>query len=174
MEQLMTVEEFRKFANDKHAERGYTYDGKPYSYHTDMVAANVRRFKHLLPPHIDPIVVEMAADGHDLIEDCGVTFNDIRKLAGKEVARLILAVSDVPGEDRVERFLLTCPKIRRNIAAIYLKLCDTMANMGSGKETGNSMYDKYQKEHPIFRYVYYEKSKIFQEMWDELDRIANH
>lgn len=177
MERLMTLEEFRKFAADKHAERGYTYDGKPYLVHLEMVAANVRKYSHLLtllPFKVDPVIVEMAAYGHDLIEDCGVTFSDIKKIAGRKVAELILTVSNVPGEDRIERFLLTSPKIRKNIVAIFLKICDTMANMGSGKMTGNSMFEKYKKEHVIFRYVYYDKSKIFQEMWDEMEVIANH
>ena len=170
----MNLEEFRVYANEMHKKRGYKYDEYEYSFHTNMVRKNVKRFAHLLPPHIKEEDMEMAADGHDLIEDCGVTYNDIKRRTNKVVANLILAVSNVPGEDRVERFFLTAPKIRKSIGAMYLKNCDTMANMSHGKRTGNSMFEKYKSEHVIYKYAFYNKSKsIFQEMWDEFDKIIN-
>lgn len=168
----MNLDEFREYAHEMHKLRNYKYDEHEYSFHLIMVEDMVKKYMHLLPPHIKFTDLLMAAIGHDLIEDCGVTFNDIRRMTNKAVAQLILAVSNVPGEDRVERFFLTAPKIRKSIGAIFLKICDTMANMSHSKNTGSSMYDKYVSEFPIFKYAFYNKSKsIFQIMWDDFEKL---
>lgn len=170
---MMTVAEFREYAITMHRESGKLYDGKPYETHLDMVVVNIRKNAHLLPPHIRLSDMEKAGYGHDLIEDCGLTFNDIKAVAGEVVARLILNVSDVPGEDRIERFLLTCPKTRQDLGAIYLKMNDRAANTEYSNKNGSSMSKKYKKEYGFFKYVYEPKSKIFAEMWNHLDKLVD-
>jgi len=169
----MTLDEFRVYAHEMHKLRGYKYDEHEYSFHLDMVETNVIRFAHLLPPHIKLVDMQMAATGHDLIEDCGVTYNEILIRTNKVVADLVLAVSDVPAENRMLRFILTAPKILKLIGAIYLKMCDKGANMGHSLRTGSGMYDKYKTEIPFFKYVFFGKTKnIFQPMWDWLEAMV--
>jgi len=169
---MMTVAEFRVFAIAEHKKAGKLYDGQPYEVHLDMVAGKIKKYSRYIPGGINGLApIEMAAYGHDLIEDCGLTYNDIKKVAGENVARIILNVSDVPGEDRTERFLLTCVKTRRDASAIYLKICDRMANTEYSIQNGSSMSKKYQKEYAMFKYVYEPKSKSLAAMWKDLDEV---
>jgi (p)ppGpp synthase/HD superfamily hydrolase len=167
----LTVKECAVFAAEKHAACGQTYRGKPYSYHTGGVADYVRKYAYLLPPHVNPIVVEKAAHGHDLYEDCALSFNDLSAVFGIKAAQYILTVSDVPGEDRVEKMYLTLPKIRRSLGATYLKMCDRAFNSSQD----GSMKKTYIAEYYIFRYALYNKTKdIFAPFWEELDKLHGY
>ena len=169
-EKLMTVEECAIFAAKKHAERGYTYGDKDYSYHTYGVAGYVRKYSYLLPPHIDPDDVERAAHGHDLYEDCGMTYNDLISVGfGVNAAKMILAVSDVPGEDRIEKMYLTLPKVRREgLGAILLKMSDRAFNASQD----GSMKKTYKKEYHIVKYILESRTReVFAPFWEELDEL---
>jgi len=173
MKGSMNLEEFAAFAAKKHADRGYTYGDKPYSYHTGGVAALVRKYAYLLEDtDVDPEDVEKAAHGHDLYEDCGQTYNDLTKRCGTNAARMILAVSDVPGEDRIEKMYLTLPKVRAaGYGAMLLKLCDRMFN---GNQQG-SMKNKYRAEYIIVRYILASKTRfLFGPLWKDLDKMFGY
>ena len=174
MKGSMTLEEFAAFAAKKHVDRGYTYaDGVPYSVHLNGVANLVRKYAYLLEgTGVDPDDVEKAAHGHDLYEDCGLTFNDLSKRCGTNAARMILAVSDVPGEDRIEKIYLTLPKVRAaGLGATLLKLCDRMFN---GMQNG-SMQGKYRVEYPIVRYILISRTDmVFRPLWEDLDKMFGY
>lgn len=62
----------------QHRNTNHFYDTYlPYEFHLRMVVQVANDFKHLCPVFGDKI--ELACWGHDLIEDCRVSWNDCKK-----------------------------------------------------------------------------------------------
>lgn len=127
----------RNYAIQKHGEQKYAH--YPYSYHLDKVYE---------------IVVEMnlgedyeiAAYLHDVIEDCGVSKEEIAKLFNQHIAELVFAVSGF-GENRKERQEDMKNKMALYPESINLKMADRLANIRSSKINKPSLYQTYKKEH---------------------------
>jgi len=66
---------------------------------------------------------------HDNIEDTSDTVQDIEELFGWQIAQLVWAVSDGPGETRKERHQNTYPKTASVENAVIVKLADRIANV---------------------------------------------
>lgn len=146
---------FRVWAIDQHRNTNHLYDKiVPYEYHLHMVAREVVR--HMLVAGIQPVghneVLVNAAYGHDLIEDCRITYNDLLEAgAGHEVAEIIYALTDDKGKNRAERGneghyarLVQVP------GAAFVKFCDRIANVRYSKFAESSMFEKYRREHSSF------------------------
>ena len=152
---ITIVQAAREYGQRVHDAAGCTYgdDNKGYIIHLDDVHSNVFEFKEVFVYDNDKWNTRAAAYTHDTIEDAQQTFNDVKIATNKDVAKITLAVTDVPEENRLLRHLMTLPKIVKDYRAIILKLCDLMANSSYGKGVKNSMYKKYQKEWTYKRYV---------------------
>jgi (p)ppGpp synthase/HD superfamily hydrolase len=170
----------REYAQKCHNDANCTYDEQNYFVHVDMVVdevdANFGIFKNIE----DYEITKAAANLHDCIEDAKQSFNDIKKISNKEVAHVVLAVTDYPDENRLLRHLLTMHKTVRDYRAIILKLCDIYANGSYSKKRGSSMYKKYKREYeyrkPIFKIAFeWYDEKINQKeldiFWDKLDKL---
>ena len=154
------MDRIAKYAKKCHQAVHQLYDGEDYyDIHVVAVVENVIEFKDVFREVADFEVCRDAAKCHDLIEDAHQTYRDILDIAGEAVADVTFAVTDVPGETRLLRALNTLPKTIKDYRAIVLKLCDIAANAAHGKETGGSMFRKYQKEWPFKRYVFEEALK---------------
>jgi (p)ppGpp synthase/HD superfamily hydrolase len=108
----------------------------------------------------------IAAILHDVVEDCGVSVDEIRELYGDWVARIVEKVTDAPGANRKERKAKTYAKIAGHKEATIVKLCDRIHNMSSGGKL-----DMYIKEYPEF------KAKLnvvpgLERLWAVLDSLA--
>lgn len=138
----------RIFAAEVHNAAGCTYgdNDEPYSVHTQDVYEWVYEFRKVFKIEEDIGNTLAGANTHDTIEDAQQTYNDVMNATNKDVADITLAVTDVPAENRMLRFLLTVPKMIRDHRALVLKVCDIGANSNYGKGRKNSMYYKYQKE----------------------------
>lgn len=127
------------------------YDTRlPYSFHLQAVICQVDRFlttsfsENLRDVHPN---LKIAAAGHDLIEDARMTYNDIKNITNKEVADIIYACTDEKGKNRKERHSQRFfDELKQNRLAVYVKLCDIMANVLYSKLTNSSMFDKYVEE----------------------------
>lgn len=156
MEKKSIIVAAREFAVRVHDNAGCTYgdEDQPYVMHLDMVAANVLRFKKVFKNEADFVCTHAAAFSHDTIEDAQQTFNDVREATSIHVAEVTLAVTDIPEQNRLLRFLATVPKIIKDHRALVLKVCDVAANSEYGLGQKNSMHKKYAKEwiykRPIF------------------------
>ncbi len=144
--ELTLVQKAYNYAVKCHSETNHLYDGKPYSYHLKMVYDNGLRFKKCIPlAFIDNVFA--ACWLHDTIEDCRVTYNDIKSEFGFEVAEIVYALTNDKGKNRKERAGENYYKgIRETKFATFVKLCDRIANVEYSKNTGSSMYEKYKKE----------------------------
>jgi len=146
------------------------YDDLPYHVHLQDVVKFIKRFKYLIPEE-DFDAVLIAGWGHDCLEDTGITYNDVVKALGKKPADIIYAVSNEKGHNRPERANdKYYAGIKENPLAIYVKLCDRLANLTFSKHHGHTnMYKTYQMEKEHFRNKLY--NGMFDEMWDAIDQI---
>lgn len=142
------------------------YDSKyPYYYHLDMVLKFALKFSHIVDFNIN---VCLGALFHDLIEDCRLTYNDVKDKWGEEVADIVFACTELRGRNRDERHgpeyyaLLQTSEL-----GSYDKICDVIANMTQGTLTGSSMLSKYRKNYPKFKSLLYRDK--FKEMFDYIE-----
>jgi len=142
--------EIKQFAFEQHANVNHFYDGKPYSFHLEMVADFALRFKDL----IDEDELNLALAGcycHDLIEDCRLTYNDIGERFGKDLAEITYALTNEKGKNRAERANVKYYSgITKNKIAHFVKICDRLANINHSVNSGSSMINAYREEHDDF------------------------
>jgi hypothetical protein len=94
---------------------------------------------------------EIACFGHDLIEDARQSYNDVRVALGDEAANIIFGVTNNTGKTRAERAdERYYEKIRTTKGAIFVKLCDRIANVRYGKLTKSRQFEMYKKENEHF------------------------
>lgn len=120
-----------------------TYDIYPYMYHIKQVVKIVEELGY------DESII-IASILHDTLEDTPLSYNDIKKAFGKEVAEIVYCVTDELGRNRNERKEKTYPKIRSNWKATVVKICDRIANINQSKEYNRELYEMYKKEHSLF------------------------
>jgi len=153
----------RKYAIEKHGDQ--KYGTHPYSYHLDMV------YEESLSHGLDP-VVSVASFLHDIIEDTDVTYDDlVKEFGSEELASLVFCVTDEAGKNRKERKAATYPKLKGNLNAIALKLCDRISNVRVCREAGvPDLLSMYKKEQPEFE-SQLKTSDHHPSLWAELDRL---
>ena len=106
---------------DQHRNTNHFYDTYlPYEFHLRMVHQVAQDFKYLLDDTVDYYTGEsyrgpkqeqvtlrqacmVATYGHDLIEDCRTSYNDVKEHLGQEVADIVYAVTNEKGKNRKER-----------------------------------------------------------------------
>lgn len=155
-EQIEFVEKARDFAIKHHEETNHLYDGKPYRFHLEMVFAFALKYIYLIPVKYRHIVLA-AIWLHDTIEDCRLTYNDVKKATNYQVAEIVYALSNEKGKTRAERANSKYYKgIRTIIYAVFAKLADRLGNgkysyeKSIGQITAGSMFDKYGAENDKF------------------------
>ncbi len=178
----MDFQKIRQYAIDCHNRSNCEYDGQSYCIHTDMVANIMRRFSYVFIFQEDRDNTEGAAHCHDLIEDAKESYNNIKDNTNRDIADIVLAVTDVHEKNRLLRHLFTMGKTVKDHRAIILKMCDMHANASYSKAHDSSMYAKYVEEYayrkPIFKkaltwYKKYINYDVLNLLWTELDEIHN-
>ena len=95
--------------------------------------------------------VMIAVWGHDLIEDARVSYNDVKSNLGPEAADIIYAVTNEKGKNRSERANAKYYEgIRNTPGAVFVKLCDRIANVQYSKLTKSRMFEMYKEENVSF------------------------
>jgi len=147
-----------KWILKQHEDTNHYYDKYlPYAFHLRMVEKAAADFAFLLDVNpgkaIYPTSVQitLAAYGHDLIEDTRISYNDVKIQLGETVADIIYAVSNEKGKNRKERANAAYYMgIRETPGAVFVKLCDRIANLQYSKMTGSRMFEMYRKENDNF------------------------
>jgi len=154
-----------KFACRNHALA--RYGDKPYDVHPETVVNILIEFG------CDTEVTRIGAWLHDIIEATDLSYNDIKKLFGAEVAEIVYLCTDLKGRNRdarkAEPLYL---ELRENLDATKVKVADRIANARESIENGHSMGEKYKKEYEKFRGYLYFVGHI-DKMWDELDKLMS-
>jgi len=189
-----------KWIIDQHESTNHKYDGYlPYEFHLRMVVQVFNEFKNLLPEMLFTCeeevhrniwetkdetlrVIELACWGHDLLEDTRVSYNDIRHRLDMcsdhnvtYVSDIIYAVTNEKGRTRKERANDKYYEgIRNTPGAVFVKLCDRIANVRYSKMTKGSMIEKYRKENEEFMtQLGYsgQPSQLYFSMFYELNKL---
>lgn len=148
------------------------YRGKPYWSHYDDVENILLGYGF---GHDNGLII--ASRLHDIMEDCGWTYNDIMKEFGKDVADLVYRVTDFKGHNRRERkpdqlYI----EMRENLRATILKIADRIANARASVLNGDSMGDTYKQEYAHFREMLKPSCMVngcTTPMWNELDELMD-
>lgn len=163
-----------KYAIDAHDKTNHKYDGVSYSLHLTIASMVAQKFIHLIPIEHQESVLN-AVWLHDTIEDARLTFNDVKKVAGEDVANLVFAVSNEKGKGRNDR---ANKKYYTEMAEVpyarFVKLCDRYANVLYSSQTKSSMLVTYQLEHEKFLKMMFpikRDSYAYAEMIDELNAL---
>ena len=144
------IDRAHDYATRCHRETNHRYDGRPYEFHLEMVVREAYRFLHLVPEADRPTVVA-AAWCHDVIEDCRQTYNDVVAATSVAVADIVYAVTNEKGKTRADRASGHYYEgIRKDPLAVFVKLCDRLANAGYSQVQGTRMFDRYREEHSDF------------------------
>lgn len=149
LERFGILREFCRFAVDQHdVVCNQKYAGKlPYSFHLKLVAAQATKFEKLIDPP-QRTLVQAACYGHDLIEDARVTYNDIKE-KDEELAEIIFLCTEMRGRNRAERKSEAFYReLATNKLAVFVKLCDLIANVHYSAMSNSSMFHKYKAEYP--------------------------
>jgi (p)ppGpp synthase/HD superfamily hydrolase len=164
-----------KWCIKQHTDTNHMYDTYlPYEFHLRMVNHVAHQFQHLLDNEVDYFtgkreisrvgddtetlreVCLIATWGHDLIEDTRVSYNDVKSQLGQAAADIIYAVTNEKGKKRKERANdKYYAGIRSTPGAVFVKLCDRIANVQYSKMTGSRMFEMYREE----------KSRIHASTW---------
>ena len=135
----------------QHKATNHMYDTYlPYEFHLRMVATAAKDFIHLVPKHLQESC-ELAAYGHDLIEDTRTSYNDVKEILGEQAADIVYAVTNEKGKNRKERANNKYYQgIRETPGAVFVKLADRIANVQYSKMTQSRMFEMYKKENEHF------------------------
>lgn len=128
----------KRFATVKHVAQ--MYGDEPYSYHLSAVVENVK-----LRKRFDPLLSTYVAVAwlHDVMEDCGVTYEELEKEFGVAIAYAVLQLTKYSTQS-YESYIQGC--INCAIAR-EVKICDTMANLVESFKSDNAKgLAKYPKQ----------------------------
>ncbi len=156
---------YKQWCIEQHEKTNHFYHKYlPYRFHLEMVNDVYEEFKYLLDDTVDYFTKKVERDivtlrtasgratwGHDLVEDCRVSYNDCVKVLGREAADIIYAVTNLRGKTREERANDEYyDLIRKTDGATFVKLCDRIGNVRFGTITKSTMFERYEKENPNF------------------------
>lgn len=120
-----------RFAVHAHSNH-FRNDGEPYITHLARVAALVSG------PEV-PHYVALAAWLHDVVEDVGKTYTDLRDAGfGSEVVTLVSCLTKVSNDESPEETIRRVVQGRK--WAVYLKLADRFDNLKDGYRSHGSSY----------------------------------
>lgn len=174
MNDLDLIIKVRDYAIANHRRVNELYDGLPYHVHLQEVVNFVHMFEHLLKSDNDIDIAICAAWLHDIIEDTGLTFNNVKKIAGNRIATLACNLTNnIHGKTRDERANDDYyTRVKSDELSLFVKIADRLANMFHSLNYGNNgMFKTYKKELPHFKEQLY--NGMYDEMWDMLENIEN-
>lgn len=166
--------EAEEYFSSLHDNQGQRYGDKRellYSFHLELVVKQAELFKNLVKEQ-DWENVIIGCWGHDSIEDARLTYNDIVKKYGSAAADIIYCCTEEKGKNRAERHSDKYLKeLAANPLAVFVKLCDLIANVKYSLLTNSSMYKKYQTEYTHFYAVVSPGNEHLKEMFEYLDDL---
>lgn len=155
----------------QHKDTNHQYDDYlPYEFHLRMVVNVAESFLHLVDDNMKSDIM-LAAWGHDLIEDTRVSYNDVKKNLGLIASDIIYAVTNEKGKTRKERANEKYYEgILNQEGAVFVKLCDRIANVQYSKMSRSKMFQMYKMEndHFITSLGYNDKKSHYDEMFNYL------
>jgi (p)ppGpp synthase/HD superfamily hydrolase len=163
----------KEFARKAHVGQFRKYTGEPYIVHPFRVAAKVLS----LPEATEDMVA--AAYLHDVIEDCGVTAQQLADSFGPRVADYVVGLTSFSKQcqskaNRAERKKMDLDYLRRQPNEVHIiKMCDRIDNLRDMRQTCDSkdFLEKYLRES---KDLYQVLASAHHELALELDYIIHN
>lgn len=155
-----------------HNEVNQKYGGYlPYSYHLNLVATIGAKYISLIPEEDRELVIA-ACWLHDTLEDCHVSYNDLKQHFDEELAEVVYALTNEKGRTRKDRANDAYYQgIKGTKYATYVKMCDRLANVLFSCMFGSKQFEMYRKENKHFvRGIYLEEYDV---MFADLEHLFN-
>lgn len=127
------------------------YGNHPYSYHLKKVYNNAVQFG-------GTVVSKLAAILHDTLEDTQLPKQELEKAFGPKVAHVVDLLTNRPSKEE------TYKRIRTDPEAVFVKLCDRLANVTEGQKN-----DKYRNEQHLFKSILYRPGE-YESLWHAIDK----
>jgi len=165
-----TIKKAMSLAQQKHSAQ--SYDHFPYFKHLEDVYKVLLRFG-FKEDKVEDLRILTAGILHDILEDCAVSYGDLKREFGLEVAEIVYCVTDELGRNRKEKHERTYPKVRSNPDAVIVKVADRIANIEYSIAEGSDFIEMYRKEHEEFQRAI----RIYRhidEMWEHLNRLIEN
>lgn len=116
----------------------------------------------------------IAANLHDILEDGGISYNDVKKKFGVVIAEIVYLCTDNKGRSRGDRknqqFYDEIKESPYRLKATKTKVADRIANARQSAKSGHGMEKTYKKEYIHFKEQLYIPGHI-DSMWKELDEL---
>jgi hypothetical protein len=144
----------------------------PYEFHLEKTVEIAKKYINLIPES-DRDEVLAGCWIHDVYEDTGESWNNIKDALNESLAEYSFSLSNEKGRNRKEKAnkkYYTEMKAYKHAA--FIKLCDRIANTSFAKSQKSSMFKKYQSEQDFMKEHLYDGR--YQELWDELTNILFH
>lgn len=115
------------------------YGDKPYMYHLEQVAMNVK----LLTDSTEDLLC--IAYLHDILEDTDVRASVVYDLFGSEIFESLCRITKYPMlKNHYDKYI---ERVVENKNALLVKYCDTLANLSASIDDGNQgRISKYTKQ----------------------------
>lgn len=164
------LEKAKAYAITSHGITNHFYGNKPYTFHLKSTVDAAMIFIHLIKED-DRDLVLGACWLHDVEEDARITYDDIKKFLNQRLADIVHFVTNFRGRSRKERANENYyVGILSNDYALFVKLCDRIANVKNSINNSARHYAMYQKETYFYKMLY---DGRYQEMWNYLDKLLN-
>lgn len=169
MSEIKEYLEKSEWCRKQHRETNHLYDGYlPYEFHLRLTVQIANDFSEFIPKGMET-QYKLACWGHDLIEDARCTYNDCWNELGAFVTEIIYAVTNEKGRNRAERANdKYYDGILKQEGALFVKLCDRIANVKYSHLTNSKMLEMYKKENRHF-HEKLNKGDRYLIMFDHLD-----
>jgi (p)ppGpp synthase/HD superfamily hydrolase len=156
------IKRARELASRLHAQQ--KYGEFPYVVHLWDVACVAMRFGLG-----EPIVIACLL--HDTLEDTVMTYNEIEREFGKDIADAVGSVTKIATlPNRKKKNEEVNQRTAKNLMAIAVKLCDRIANCESGEKN-----DMYREEHSTFKSTLQSEKLpgafLLEPLWEHLDEL---
>jgi len=162
------LEKAEAYAITSHGIINHFYDDKPYRYHLQKTVDIAMKFIHLIPEFERDNVIG-GCWNHDNIEDTRQNWNNIKNFLNEKIANYSFFLANNRGKDRYERAnenYYIC--IKNYEYALFIKLCDRIANVIYSKNLGSSMFKKYKNDEDFYENLY---DGRYIEMWNNLTKL---
>lgn len=164
------VKKAKLFAIKAHFDVNQKYDGYEYCLHLQKVYNWAIKYQHLIDENIIYDVLS-ACWLHDIIEDARMTYNDIKQKFGYNIAELVFALTNEKGKTREERANDKYYNEMKLVnGAVFIKICDKLANSQYSFENKSSMNDTYKEEYQHFKNIVY--NDLYKDMFIELEKYC--
>jgi (p)ppGpp synthase/HD superfamily hydrolase len=159
------IEKAKEFAIKWHGDQ--KYGDQPYFFHLNQVASLLRSYGE---------TAQVIAYLHDVVEDTGVSLDELQREFGQLVASCVSILTDEPGATRQERKAKTYQKMAQVQGelelALIVKAADRLANMKSCIETNHQrLLDTYRREYADFHAGAY-RPQMCDDIWQEIQALA--